>query len=358
MSHRDHSSTVAIADAGRTITVGDGFPVHFIAEIGLNHNGSVDLAKDLILAAVKSGATFVKFQKRSPKDLATASFLDSEFRKSPHLGTTQRQIRDMLEIDADGYQELQRFAKSLGAVFFASPFDLASLEFLLGVGTGLIKIASHSATNGPLLREINRQGLPTILSLGGTTLEEKDAAVAALRDVPLILMHCVSEYPTPDNRMGLDSIDFLRSRYGVPTGFSSHEAGVDFSTAAAVLGAALIERHVTLGKSMAGPDHAISLLPEELAELVRGVRRIERGRGVANGISTDEWAARRAYHVSVCTTKRIGEGEEIAASALVCKQPLGDEGEYFTGWELEDLVGKVALAEIEADTPIRRTWVE
>lgn len=158
--------------------------------------------------------------------------------------------------------------------------------------------------------------------------------------------------------MSLDSIDFLRSRYGVPTGFSSHEAGVDFSTAAAVLGAALVERHVTLGKSMAGPDHAISLLPEELAGLVRGVRRIERGRGVANGISPDEWATRRAYHVAVCSIKRIGEGEEIVASALICKQPLGDEGEYFTGWELEDLVGKVALAEIAPDTPIRRTWVE
>lgn len=357
MSHPTHSSTVAIADAGRTVTVGDGFPVHFIAEIGLNHNGSVDLAKELILECVKSGATFVKFQKRSPKDLATAGFLDSEFRKSPHLGTTQRQIRDMLEIDAHGYQELQGFAQSLGAVFFASPFDIASLEFLLEVGVGLIKVASHSATNEPLLREINRQGLPTILSLGGTTLEEKDAAVTALGDVPLILMHCVSEYPTPDNRMHLDSIAFLRSRYGVPTGFSSHEAGVDFSAAAAVLGAALIERHVTLGKSMAGPDHAISLLPEELAGLVRGVRRIERGRGVGESISAEEWVARRSYHVSVCSARRIGEGEEIVASALVCKQPLGDEGEHFTGWELEDLVGKVALVEIEADIPIRRTWI-
>ena len=91
---------------------------------------------------------------------------------------------------------------------------------------------------------------------------------------------------------------------------------------------------------------------------MRGVRRIERGRGVANGISTDEWAARRAYHVSVCSTRRIGKGEEIVASALVCKQPLGEKGEYFTGWELEDLVGKVALAEIQPDTPIRRAWVE
>ena len=340
-----------------TLEIGADLPPHLVAEIGLNHNGSPELARELVRQAALSGATFVKFQKRSPADLAVAAFLDAPFAKCPALGRTQREVRERLELSLDDYVSLRRYAESLGLVFCASAFDLPSLEFLVAAGVGVVKVASHSVTNGPLLRAMAATGLPLICSLGGASEAERDAAVAILRRNPLVLLHCVSSYPTPDALVQLDTIPYLATRYGLPVGFSSHEEGIDFSVAATVLGAAMIERHLTLDRAMVGLDHGISLTPAEFAAMARAVRRLHKGRGVSTGLLDEERPAKYAYHVTVCSRDPIARGATITAGMIACKQPLGDSVRFFTGLEEDRVVGRTALADIPADTPIAREVV-
>lgn len=338
-----------------SIEIGEGLPTHLIAEIGLNHNGSRDLAMEMIYQAALSGATFVKFQKRSPEDLATAAFLDAPFEKCPAMGRTQREVRNRLELSLQDYVGLREYAESLGLVFCASAFDLPSLDFLIEAGVSVIKIASHSITNGPLLEKLAATTLPVICSFGGTTEAERDRAFDILKGNPLVILHCVSSYPTSDTLVKLDTIPYLAKRYGVPVGFSSHEEGIDFSVASSVLGAAMIERHFTLNRAMVGLDQSISLLPGEFSEMAEKVRRLQKGRGVSTGLMEEEKGAKYNYHVAVCSLGTIPAGTLITEEMLVCKQPLKDPALYFTGMEVEAVVGKKALVDIPADTGIERS---
>ena len=351
------ASTTVFPTPFGAMEIGSDLPPCLIAEIGLNHNGSPELARELIHQAACSGASFVKFQKRSPRDLAVAAFLDAPFPKCPTLGRTQREVRGRLELSLDDYVSLRRYAESLGLIFCASAFDLPSVEFLLAAGVAVLKIASHSVTNRPLLQRVAATGLPVICSLGGTTEAERDGAFALLRRNPLVLLHCVSSYPTPDALMMLDTIPYLQARYGVPVGLSSHEEGIEFSAAATLLGAAMIERHLTLNRAMVGLDHGISLTPGEFARLGAMARRLHKGRGVSTGLLDAEHGAKYAYHVAVCARQAIAKGTTITAEMLVCKQPLGDPAVFFTGLEEELLLGRQALTDLPADTPIPRATV-
>jgi len=340
------------------IEIGDGLPTYLIAEIGLNHNGSEELARDMIRSAAQSGASFVKLQKRSPANLATADFLDAPFSKCPLFGSTQREVRERLELSLDVYIRLREYAESLGLIFFASAFDLESLDFLLESGIKIVKVASHSLTNGPLLKKIAALKMPTIASVGGCTIAEQDQAIKILKDCPLIIMHCVSSYPTQDALAKLDTIGFLRERYGLPIGYSSHEVGIDLSVAASVLGACLIERHFTLDRAMIGLDQSISLEPNEFSELARKVRRLFGARGVRENLQEAETAAKYAYHVSVRAAVPIKKGQFIDESMLLCKQPLSDPTIYFTGLEIDLLLGKVADRDFGIDDAIPRCAIE
>lgn len=340
------------------IEIGDGLPPHLIAEIGLNHNGSVELARQMIHQAALSGATFVKFQKRSPADLADAAFLDAPFPKCPAFGRTQRQVRERLELSMDVYRELRAYAESLGLVFCCTPFDLPSLDFLLQVGTPVIKVASHSVTNGPLLEAIAATNLPVICSLGGATAGERDQAVAILTGSPLVLMHCVSAYPTPDHLALLDTIPFLKQRYRVPVGFSSHENGIDVSVAASLLGASLIERHFTLNRAMLGLDQGISLEPSEFAEMGQRIRRLAKCRGVKTDYLADEAAAKTAYHVGLYTLRPLKAGSVITEEDLAARQPLQDSSVYFTGLEKDRVIGRKLSRALPAGTLLSRDSLE
>jgi len=340
-----------------SVAIGDGLPTHLIAEIGLNHNGCEDLAREMVRKAALSGASFVKFQKRSPADLASASFLDAPFEKCPILGNTQREVRERLELPQAAYQRLRKYAESLGLVFFASAFDRPSLDFLLDCGVNIIKLASHSLTNGPLLERIAELKLPTILSLGGSTSAEQDRAIDILKNCPLVLLHCVSSYPTPDGMAKIDTVSYLRERYSLPTGYSSHESGIELSVAAATLGACMIERHFTLNKAMIGLDQSISLQPSEFAEMAIRIRRVFGARGVAESLQDGETTSRNAYHVSVRATRPIRQGETISADMLVCKQPLTDPSQYFTGLEIHKLVGRSLNIDVSKDECIPRDGI-
>ena len=339
------------------IEIGEGLPAYLISEIGLNHNGSEELAREMIYQSALSGATFVKFQKRSPSDLATADFLDAPFEKCPVLGSTQRVVRERLELPLDMYIRLREYAESLGLVFFASAFDLPSLHFLFEAGVNIVKIASHSITNGPLLDELAKRKTPVIVSLGGTTAKERDMAISVLKNNPMVLLHCVSAYPTPDSLVKIDTIEELKQRYGIPVGFSSHEVGIDISVAASLLGACMIERHFTLKNSMVGLDHGISLEPEAFSEMANKINRLRQIRGKVEDVQDAEKMAKNAYHVAICAAHKIPKGTVITEDLLVCKQPLTDASIYFTGMEVSVILGSTALVDLDSDKAIPRDSV-
>ncbi len=340
------------------IEIGDGLPCALIAEIGLNHNGSIELAKTLIEKAAYSGATFVKFQKRFPDALATQKFLDAPFTKCPSLGTNQRTVRERLELNLDEYIELKKYAENLGLIFFASAFDIPSLNFLISAGIKIIKIASHSITNGPLLNAVKESGLSVILSLGGATVSEQENAIEILKDNPLVIFHCVSSYPTPDNMCKLDTIKKLKEKYNLPVGFSSHENGIDISIAASVLGACAIERHFALDRAMIGLDQGISLEPHEFSNMAKSIKKISAARGVEMGLQDSEKQAKYSYHVAICSSEDLNQGDVLTSSNITCKQPLIDPEIYFTGLEYSELIGKKITTNHPADQPIKRSIVQ
>jgi sialic acid synthase len=344
--------------ANNNINIGDGFPPYLISEIGLNHNGNFNLAKELIYESALNGATFVKFQKRFPNELAVDSFLDEPFNKCPAFGNTQRQVREKLELTLEEYKKLKNYTESFGMIFCASAFDIQSLRFLLEAGVEVIKIASHSITNGPLLREAADSKCSIICSFGGTKESERDIAYYILKDNPLVILHCVSAYPTPDNLSFLDTILYYKERYNVPVGFSSHENGIDISVASSLLGACMIERHFTLSRSMIGLDHGISLEPHEFKELSLKVKRMQSCRGINKKLLVEETAAKLNYHTGIYSTKNLKKGHRVTMKDICCKQPLKDPELYFSGLEYQDIISKIVKKDVEKDQLIPKTAID
>ncbi|HWR84955.1 MAG TPA: N-acetylneuraminate synthase family protein [Rhodoglobus sp.] len=255
-----------------THPVGAGEPVYVIAEIGLNHNGDVELAKRLIDVAADAGAQAVKFQKRTP-ELATPEHMKSAPRETPWGTMTYLEYRYRVEFGRDEYVELGDHATLRGMDWFASPWDEPSVDFLEDLNVVAHKVASASLTDVGLLRALADTGKPIILSTGMSTLEQIDSAVDTLGTGNLILMHATSTYPMPPEEANLRVIPELAARYrGVPVGYSGHETGTEISVAAVALGAVAVERHITLDRAMWGSDHHASLEPADFAALVSGVR--------------------------------------------------------------------------------------
>ena len=269
---------MSVMIAGRP--VGPGHPVYVIAEIGLNHNGDVEVAKRLIDVAADAGADAVKLQKRTP-ELATPAHMRDVERETPWGTMTYLEYRHRIELDREQYIEIGDHATLRGLTWFASPWDEPSVAFLAGLNVAAYKVASASVTDLALLRAIAATGRPVILSTGMSTLEQIDAAVAALDAADrLVMLHATSTYPMPPAEANLRMIPVLAARYpGVPIGYSGHEPGLQISLAAAALGATAIERHITLDRAMWGSDHAASLEPSGLERLVRDVRVIEEALG-------------------------------------------------------------------------------
>lgn len=269
---------MSVMIAGRP--VGPGHPVYVIAEIGLNHNGDVALAKRLIDVAADAGADAVKLQKRTP-ELATPAHMRDVERETPWGTMTYLAYRQRVELDRDQYIEIGDHATLRGLTWFASPWDEPSVAFLEELNVAAYKIASASVTDLALLRAVAATGRPVILSTGMSTIEQIDAAVAELdADDRLVVLHATSTYPMPPEEANLRMIPALASRYPtVPIGYSGHERGLQISLAAVALGATVIERHITLDRTMWGSDHAASLEPQGLEHLVRDVRIIEEALG-------------------------------------------------------------------------------
>ena len=259
--------------------IGDGLPAYVIGEIGLNHNGSVDLAKQLIDVAADAGAQAVKFQKRTPS-ISTPEHMKSVPRETPWGEMTYLEYRYRVEFDREQYIEIGDYATLRGLDWFASPWDVPAVEFLEDLNVVAHKVASASVTDLDLLAALAATGKPVILSTGMSTMQQIDAAVEALGTDNLVILHATSTYPLPPEEANLRMIPTLRAAYpGIPIGYSGHERGLQISLAAVALGAAAVERHITLDRAMWGSDHAASLEPTGFEHLVRDIRVIEQAMG-------------------------------------------------------------------------------
>ena len=257
--------------------IGDDQPCFIIAEIGINHNGDIDLGKRLISVALAAGCDAVKFQKRTIDVVYSAEEL-AKPRENP-FGPTNGDLKYGLEFEQEEYEEIRAFCKSVKMLWFASPWDEASVDFLEQFDVPVHKIASASLTDDNLLRHVRATGKPVILSTGMSTYAEIDHAVEVLGKDDLVLMHATSTYPAFYPELNLRAIPTMAERYAVPIGYSGHETGIPTSVCAAVLGACCVERHITLDRSMWGSDHAASLEPNGISRLVRDIRLWEQSKG-------------------------------------------------------------------------------
>lgn len=264
-----------------TVTIG-GRPVgavapYVIAEIGINHNGSLDITKRLIDTAFVAGCDAVKFQMRTVEAVYTPEELAAP-RVSP-FGETNGDLKRALEYSLADYQEIDRYCASKPIHWSASPWDIESVHRLAQFCPPWVKVASASLTDDALLRVIRGYRWPVILSTGMSSVEEIDHAVEVLGTQDLILLHCCSAYPAEYDDINLRAMQTLRERYGVPVGYSGHETGLPSSLAAAAMGAVVIERHITMDRAMWGSDHAASLGPHGIMRLVEDIRLVTRAMG-------------------------------------------------------------------------------
>ena len=257
--------------------IGDGMPCYLVAEIGINHNGDLNIAKQLINLAFASGCNAVKFQKRTIDIVYTPEEL-AKPRESP-FGETNGDLKRGLEFGEKEYAEIDSYCKVIGIKWFASCWDEASVDFIDRFNPPCYKIASASLTDDGLLKHTRSKGKPVILSTGMSTLEEIDHAVEVLGKKDLIILQATSTYPAEYYELDLKVILELRKRYGVPVGFSGHETGLASSVAAVAIGACIVERHITMERSMWGSDQAASLGPSGITRLVRDIRLAEMSMG-------------------------------------------------------------------------------
>lgn len=252
--------------------VGDGHPCFIIAEIGINHNGSVKLAKQLIDIAVMSGCDAVKFQKRT----IDVVYTQEELAKERHsvFGNTNGDLKRGLEFGFKEYEEINAYCKKKGIIWFASCWDEASVDFIDKFNVPCYKIASASLTDDNLLRHTKSKGKPILLSTGMSTMEQVEHAVEILGTDNLVLFACTSTYPSDQGEINLKVIETFKSKFDSPIGFSGHERGITPSVIAAVLGANSVERHITLDRTLWGSDHAASLEPNGLFRMVRDIRQV------------------------------------------------------------------------------------
>ncbi|MDT5269276.1 MAG: N-acetylneuraminate synthase [Acidobacteriota bacterium] len=267
------SKTVKIGDR----TVGEGQPCFIVAEIGINHNGDLDTARKLISASLLAGCDAVKFQKRTVDVVYTSQEL-AQPRPNP-FGATNGDLKRGLEFDAEQYKAIDEYCKLHNILWFASCWDEASVDFLEQFDPPCYKIASASLTDDNLLRHHRRYNRPVIISTGMSTIDQIDHAVEVLGTDNLVIMHTTSTYPSQLEELNLKAIYTLSERYGVPVGYSGHEVGLPTSVAAAVMGACMIERHITLDRAMWGSDQAASVEPQGFVKLARDIHAIEKAMG-------------------------------------------------------------------------------
>lgn len=303
--------------------VGSQNPSYIIAEIGINHNGKIEIAKKLIDIAADAGANAVKFQKRSLKDLYREDVL-----KNPNIESQGLEILiDVLqevELKDEDYKQLIQYCKEKCITFLCTPWDIPSVDFLEQFDLPAYKIASADLTNFPLLLHIIKTGKPLIVSTGMSNMEEIEKTVLFLKEnnAQFILLHCNSTYPAPVETLNLALIPVLKEKFQVPIGYSGHEPGIVSTLTATILGAVMIERHITLDKTMEGLDQAASLEPNEFKELIKNIREAEKAKGKPiKKMTRGEILQKEVLGKSIITKIDVNEGSIFSEENLDIKGP-------------------------------------
>jgi sialic acid synthase SpsE len=325
-----------------TREIGSGRPCFVIAEAGINHNGDVTLAAELVDAAAGAGADAIKFQTHFPEHEmlrggATAAY----------VGESLFDLLTRTALSRDAHVEMRDLAKRKGILFMSTPFSREAADYLESIGVPAFKTGSGELTNIPLQRHIARKGKPMIVSTGMSTPAEIDATVKALESerAKFALMHCTSTYPTPYEHVQLGCIPALQSRYSVPVGFSDHTLGSAIALAAVASGANIFEKHFTASRSLPGPDQQGSMEPKELEALVKDIRAIEQSLGATKQIQPGEQDVRNMALHSVVSIRDIAAGARIAAEDIWAKRP----GTGIPAAQMNDLIGRVAKRAIAKD---------
>lgn len=354
---------------------------YIIAEAGVNHNGSLEAARKLVEVAAQAGANAVKFQTFNAKKLATASAPKAAYQqKKTDAAESQLAMLQKLELPHDWHWELRAYAQSLGIEFLSTAFDLGSLAFLEELDMPFYKVPSGELTNGPLLWAFARQRRPLVISTGMATLSEVEQALAIVAHAfnsetepsssseiwqgwsqsewrsslteKVTLLHCTSQYPTPVHEVNLAAMDTLKC-FGLPVGYSDHTEGVVVPVAAVARGACLIEKHFTLDRTLPGPDHAASLEPEELAQMIRQIRMVEQIIGDGSKCpQASEWNTRQAARQFVVAARAIPTGKVIERDDLTTAR----SGSGLPPVNLWDLVGKASSRDYNAGEAIGDAW--
>ena len=343
------SETVSVS-IGRH-QIGANHPVFVVAEAGVNHDGALDKALDLIDTATEAGADAVKFQMFRACELATADAPKAAYQAGCQSRTSQQDMLSALELSIEAFAAIKNHCDEQGVIFLVTPFGPADVTRLASLQVAALKIASTDLTNEPLLNAASQTGLPLILSTGASTEDEIRRCVGArtqqgARD-RLVLMHCVSAYPTPLDTVNLRTIATLRRAFRVPCGLSDHTTSVETGAWAVAAGACIIEKHFTYDCNAAGPDHAMSLEPGQLGEYVARIRLVERSmRDGRLGMSPLEADVREVARKSVVATKSISIGTVLTDAMLTCKRP----GTGISPVDLHHLVGRRTAVHIPTDT--------
>lgn len=327
--------------------IGSDAPAYVIAEAGVNHNGSIQIAKELVDIAADSGADAVKFQKRKLKETYVEDIVDDPAIAEMGVEYTVSNLKDVLLTD-EQYREVAEYCDQQGIQFLCSPWDVDSVDYLEDIDIPVYKVGSPDMTNFVLLERLLETGKPLLLSTGMSAEKEIERTVEFLRErsADFGLLHCRSTYPAPFHNLNLDFMNELKRRYDVPVGYSGHERGIAVSSAAVAMGASVIERHFTLSRDMEGPDHSASLEPQGLEKLVRDIRNIEESQGVPRRYMTrGEYNNRVSLSKSLVSTGEIQEGEEIGREDLTAKSPA----KGISPQELYTVVGKRVQRDIGAD---------
>lgn len=324
--------------------------VFVIAEAGVNHNGSLELAKKLVNAAKDAGADCVKFQTFVSKNIVSKNAVKAEYQKQQtEPEESQHDMLKKLELSFDEFVELNEYCKSKSIEFMSTAFDFDSIDFLDSLEMGTWKIPSGDITNLPYLIKIAKLNKPVILSTGMSTLEDIRSAIKALKEngaEELTVLHCTTEYPTPFEDVNLRAMNTIKEEFGVKVGYSDHTKGIEVPIAAVALGATVIEKHFTLDRNMEGPDHKASLEPNELKAMVDSIRHIELALG--NGMKQPAESEKKNMAVarkSIIASKEIKSGEIFTEENLTVKRP----GDGISPMRWFDIMGKPAPRDFEED---------
>lgn len=326
-----------------------------IAEAGVNHNGNLELAKQIVKAAANAGADLVKFQTFTAERLAIDSAPKADYQNQT---TDQKQSQfamlRQLELTAEMHEQLIVYCSKQGIGFFSTGFDLQSVDYLASLGADRFKIPSGEITNLPYLRHVGAFGKPLILSTGMATLGEIEAALDACESAGtprsrITVLHCNTEYPTPMQDVNLRAMCSIRDAFGVAVGYSDHTLGIEVSTAAVALGATVIEKHLTLDRNLPGPDHKASLEPDEFAAMVRAIRNIEQAMGDGTKRpSPSESKNKSIARKSLVAARSIEAGERFTPENLTAKRP----GTGVSPMRWDEVMGRTATRNYGADEMI------